>query len=257
MWRESGALPSRDQATPRSALPFGRSRHRRGARAAFKGSGCPPSAERRAPAATYSARPLRVRGSRFWYVYVRPARPRPLMERTANRSRRGGKALGGVLSGLCWLRLTASVFGCDVRVFLSYARADRNHRACRGHGPGCPPGRLPLAWGPGGLSATHRGLLGLHRSSTHWPASTTHSPRHNNVPAGRLSVCRSARRPVGRLLSCQFITSQHAALVRRACHSEFHTAGVPSSLAAAPHKSALTFWNRTSVLTWDWARGQC
>lgn len=61
------------------------------------------------------------------------------MERTANRSRRGGKTLGGVLSGLCWLRLTASVFGCDVRVFLSYARPDRNHRACRGHGPGCPP----------------------------------------------------------------------------------------------------------------------
>lgn len=165
------------------------------------------------------------------------------MERTANRSPRR-KALGGVLSGLCWLRLTASVFGCDVRVFLSYTRPDRNHRACRGHGPGCPPVyrwhgdlvvyrpriRACLLACPActGRARTDRRLLRTVRVTiTFLPA------------AGRLSVCRSARRPVARLLSCQFITSQHAALVRRACHSEFHT--VCLHRWQLPHESALPF----------------
>ena len=92
------------------------------------------------------------------------------------------------------------------------------------------------------LSATHRGLLARPAPVEH--ALTVvyyaqHSPRNNNVPAGRLSVCRSARRPVARLLSCQFITSQHAAVVRRACHSEFHT--VCLHRWQLPHESALPF----------------
>jgi hypothetical protein len=80
-----------DQATPRPPIRF---RSAGPIPAPRGGRHSREAAARRAPAATYSARPLCVGGSRFWYVYVRPARPRPLMERTANRSRRGGKALG-------------------------------------------------------------------------------------------------------------------------------------------------------------------